>query len=250
MKKKVDYRILSLIVMLIIVSFSSCKKDDDQNENIPELSTIEISNITYESAVAGGVIVNDGGSTIVKQGVCWSTEENPTIADNFTVDEGEGSFVSQLTGLDDESTYYVRSYATNEMETGYGNQILFETTKKPSNSFHATIDGMLFNPSQITKVVAFGTIQISATIGTSALIIRFPNDFTIGVHLLSLTGYSGQYFLSTSQLYTSTNGSGFINIIEHDEQSGRIKAAFNFIGTNISNSSTVTITNGEFEVIL
>ena len=38
---------------------------------------------------------------------------------------GSGSFVSNLTGLTQATTYYVRAYATNSVGTIYGNEISF-----------------------------------------------------------------------------------------------------------------------------
>uniref|UniRef100_UPI003A8F7F1C hypothetical protein n=1 Tax=Gelidibacter japonicus TaxID=1962232 RepID=UPI003A8F7F1C len=40
---------------------------------------------------------------------------------------GLGNFISQLTGLESNTTYYVRAYATNTVGTAYGNQLTFTT---------------------------------------------------------------------------------------------------------------------------
>ena len=40
---------------------------------------------------------------------------------------GSGKFNSLLTGLTPSTIYYVRSYATNSVGTGYGNEIFFTT---------------------------------------------------------------------------------------------------------------------------
>lgn len=250
MKKMKNYWTLSLTAMLIIVTISSCKKNDEQNANTPTLTTIEVNSITFKSAKGGGIILNDGGSSIAKQGVCWSTTENPTITNSHTLDEGEVSFDSNITGLEDETTYYVRSYATNETETGYGNQISFTTLKKITSSFNATIDGIPYNPTQLNKNTVYGIIQISALKGSENMIIRIPEDFTIGSHPVSMSDYSVQYFPGNGKLFTSTSGSGTINIIEYDAQTGRIKATFSCTATDINTSSTVDITNGQFETTI
>lgn len=244
-----NYLTISLSMMLVIF-ISSCKKNDEQNVTAPKLTTIEISDITYKSAKSGGTIVSDGGSSIVTQGVCWSKNENPTILDSYTVDDTTQSFNSYLTGLDDETTYYVRSYATNETETGYGNQISFTTLKKITSSFSAVVDGIPYNPTKLTKSTMSGIIQISALNGSQNMIIRIPEDFTTGSHDVSMTDYSIQYFPGNGQIFTSTSGSGSINILEFDDQTSRIKVSFHCVGTDPNSSATVSITNGQLETTI
>jgi len=95
----------------------------------PILTTTELSSITSTSASSGGNISNDGGSAITTRGVCWSTNQNPTIADNKTTNgTGTGSFTSSITGLIPGKTYYIRAYAANIIGTAYGNQITTITT--------------------------------------------------------------------------------------------------------------------------
>jgi uncharacterized protein (TIGR02145 family) len=80
------------------------------------------------SAICGGSISSDGGAPITARGVCWSTSPNPTTANNLTNNgSGSGSFTSNLTGLQPNTTYYVRAYATNAVTTAYGNSLQFTT---------------------------------------------------------------------------------------------------------------------------
>ena len=96
--------------------------------DIPALSTVAVTNITTASATSGGNIVSDGGSFVFERGVCWSTAHNPTINDNLTYDNtGSGGYVSFIEGLTDNTTYYVRAYATNSAGTAYGNELSFTT---------------------------------------------------------------------------------------------------------------------------
>ena len=80
------------------------------------------------NAICGGNVIDDGGGTVSRRGVCWSTSVNPTIADLYTSQgSGLGEFTSIITGLSPLTTYHVRAYATNEAETGYGEDIEFIT---------------------------------------------------------------------------------------------------------------------------
>ena len=99
------------------------------------LITTEISNITATTATSGGNIADNGGFAITSRGVCWSTTNNPTISDSHTTDgNGTGSFTSSITGLSEWTTYYIRSYATNETGTTYGQQLTF-TANNPITDY-------------------------------------------------------------------------------------------------------------------
>jgi uncharacterized protein (TIGR02145 family) len=94
----------------------------------PVITTVDINNITLTTAGSGGVITSDGGDTITARGVCWSVNPEPITSNNFTSDgTGIGSYSSNLVGLVNNTTYYVRAYATNSAGTAYGNQLTFKT---------------------------------------------------------------------------------------------------------------------------
>lgn len=94
----------------------------------PSLATTYISGVSASSAISGGNITNDGGTTITARGVCWSITTNPTISNTKTTDgSGTGAFTSSITGLTAGTTYYLRAYATNSTGTSYGNEVSFTT---------------------------------------------------------------------------------------------------------------------------
>ena len=104
------------------------------------VTTAAVSSITNNSAVSGGNATADGGSSITKRGVCWSTSHNPTVADDRTADSlGLGSFTSKLTGLAPQTTYYVRAYAVNSNGIAYGEEKSF-TTNGPCNGESSVTD--------------------------------------------------------------------------------------------------------------
>jgi uncharacterized protein (TIGR02145 family) len=95
---------------------------------LPTVNTSPVTIITQDSATSGGIITSSGNATIIARGVCWSTSPNPTIANNLTMDgSGMRSFISSITGLLLNTTYYVRAYATNSAGTAYGNEVSFTT---------------------------------------------------------------------------------------------------------------------------
>lgn len=94
------------------------------------ITTQNASLITSSSAKSGGNIHSNGGAPITARGVCWGIAHNPTLANSFTTDGvGVGPFESQLTLLSPNTTYYVRTYATNSKGTLYGNEISFTTAE-------------------------------------------------------------------------------------------------------------------------
>jgi len=112
----------------------------------PRLTTTEVTAITQTSAQSGGDVTSDGGSTVLQKGVCWTTnaETDPTVELSAYTTEGGGigPFLSNITGLEAGTTYYLRAYATNSIGTAYGNEIEFTT---PTSS--STIEGIIkFGP--------------------------------------------------------------------------------------------------------
>jgi uncharacterized protein (TIGR02145 family) len=92
------------------------------------VTTTEVSNITTSTAIGGGNITNEGGSSVLQRGVCWSTNPNPTTANSKTTDgSGAGSFTSLMTGLQPSTNYFYRAYAINNAGVSYGEQRQFTT---------------------------------------------------------------------------------------------------------------------------
>ena len=128
-----QFLIKMLFTCFLLFVFLSCEKNPTESSaNVPEVTTAEVSAITDTSAQCGGTITSDGGATVTARGVCWSTDQTPTVSDNKTIDgTGAGSFTSSITGLATNTTYYVRAYATNGTGIGYGSTMSFTTLGIP-----------------------------------------------------------------------------------------------------------------------
>lgn len=114
-------------VILLIILVHSCEEEKPMPKP-PDLTTSEITAITQTTAISGGNITDDNGEPITARGVCWDIGTDPTTENNKTSNgTGIGSFVSNITGLLPGTVYYVRSYATNNAGTSYGNEISFPT---------------------------------------------------------------------------------------------------------------------------
>ena len=117
------------------------------NTQLPTVTTTNATNITNTQATTGGNVTNQGSSAVTVKGVCWSTTQNPTTANNKTVNgSGTGSYNTDIYPLTANTTYYVRAYATNSSGTAYGNQIIFTTNGGIVNCGTVTdIDGNVYN---------------------------------------------------------------------------------------------------------
>lgn len=124
-----------------------------QNVSLPTVTTNEITNITQTTAQGGGNVTNDGGATVTERGICWSTNQTPTISSSHASSgTGSGAFTVNMTGLTAHTTYYVRAYAINSAGTSYGSQISFTTAQN--------ITAPTVTTSQVTNIT-----QTSATGG-------------------------------------------------------------------------------------
>jgi uncharacterized protein (TIGR02145 family) len=121
---------------------------------LASLTTTAITSITQTTAVSGGNITNDNGGSVYARGVCWNNATNPTTANNKTTDgKGIETFVSNLIGLQPGTIYYVRSYATNNAGTSYGEEKTFTTYKANAIS---DFEGYYYNIINIGTQVWMG----------------------------------------------------------------------------------------------
>jgi len=121
---------------------------------VPTVSSADTSNVTKYTAMCGGTITNDNGSSISARGVCWNTSGSPTIANSKTNDgTGSGSFASTMTGLNENTWYCYRAYATNSAGTGYGSDRWFNTRATLPTVTTDQITGIT-----TTTAIALGTV--------------------------------------------------------------------------------------------
>lgn len=134
MQNKYNIRVCFLAIMgLFLILISGCKKEESKKiipvlTTSPVLTISPISEIEKTEAKSGGNISSVGGLTITACGICWSTNQTPSITDNkTTLSFTSGNYSDTLINLIPNTTYYVRAYATNSLGTGYGNVISFTT---------------------------------------------------------------------------------------------------------------------------
>lgn len=120
------------------------------NDTTPSVATTTVSTFISNSANVGGHVSSDSNIPVTESGVYWGTSENPEATGiKLQIGSGRGSFLTKLSGLTPNKTYYVRAYAINSIGTGYGEQISFRT---PGDSITVTdIEGNVY------KIVTIGS---------------------------------------------------------------------------------------------
>ena len=150
---------------------------------IPEVTTTDVTNITQTTATCGGEVVYDGGAAVIDRGICWSTDPEPTIDDTYTsCGDGIGGFSSQLTRLNMNTTYYVRSYAVNSVGIGYGNEVSFTTPpigniKLLSIGNSYSEDALAYVPFILENMNVDANIQIGILSKGGASLITHVDNF-------------------------------------------------------------------------
>lgn len=168
------------------------------------VTTDEVSDITINTAVCGGNVLNDGFAEVTERGICYATHQEPTVFDyKVAGGEGLGLFQCRMSGLEMLTTYYVRAYAKNSEGYAYGNEVSFVTadeTYLPEVITHEVTDFNHFYAIGGGEVVADGGLDIirrGVCWGTS------PNP-TIYNNMLTASGGMGEFECRITYLFGNT----------------------------------------------
>lgn len=109
----------------------------------PVIKTLKIENLQHNKIEVSGEITDLGDGFVTAHGFVYSKVNNePTISD-AQLDLGSstqvGRFEGSISGLSEETTYYVRAYARNGVGISYGGTLKITTKTAPP----AVLDGLL-----------------------------------------------------------------------------------------------------------
>jgi len=198
----------------------------------PILTTTAVSSIAGVTALSGGTITFDGGSAVTARGVCYGISPAPTLSNSVTSDGvGTGTFISTLTGLTANTTYYVRAYATNSVGTTFGNEVSFKTVSVPTvtTSAYTALNGISASAGGSVTNDGGGTVSVSglcwSTSPSPTLANSFNTSFTASMTGMTVntvyyvrayatnvagTGYGNQISFNSGQVMGSTYGGGLV----------------------------------------
>ncbi|MBE0637828.1 MAG: hypothetical protein IH598_04860 [Bacteroidales bacterium] len=132
--------LLRILILLVVIAFivlvaQNCKKVD--LDRIALVKTLNVSNVTTNSASVSGEII-DAGEQVKSYGFVVATFQNPTITDQKVVSGTSaqtGNFSGMVSGLSQNTNYWVRSYVEGENETVYGDNLSFKTVAGTSSAW-------------------------------------------------------------------------------------------------------------------
>lgn len=107
---------------------------------VPLVVTNEPTLASHNSISVSGEVTYEGVSSVTRKGICWATTSNPDITNNVTeCGSGIGAFSTTMSNLSENTTYYIRAFATNSFGTSYGSEYRITTPYTPI--FDNTISG-------------------------------------------------------------------------------------------------------------
>ena len=130
----------------------------DTCDKTPVLTTQTAINITTSSATIFGTLTPSLCDTsITAKGFVWAKTSAPTLTDNFIEITGD-SLIHNLTSLDDDQSYFFRTYSTNSVGTFYGNEKSFTTSKIPI-AVYLDANGVTIKASATAIIGDTGTVN-------------------------------------------------------------------------------------------
>ena len=120
----------SLVLFIFAWMMLSCEKEAQP----PVVETKRVSDIGLSSFTASGTLVEPGSGGVSQHGFCWSLAPAPDLEGDSSVRLGQrteaGDFTYDITGLEQNTTYYLRAYAVNEAGIGYGKDMVVKTDRE------------------------------------------------------------------------------------------------------------------------
>ena len=171
---------------------------------VPVLQTnpVTYNNGDYSSVIGSATILNNGGSPITQSGLVWSTQRHPNVLTNegLTSDGTTiGNFTSVMTNLSPGTYYFLKPYAINGTDTGYGREIVFNAKKnKWDGVYDLTFSNFhpVYNPNYDGS---FTQVELKTT-GPNSCKIYWP--LAGGYYNPSVLNGGLQYYVSQEPEYT------------------------------------------------
>jgi uncharacterized protein (TIGR02145 family) len=242
-KTKQQFHNLPLIILgIAILSLYGCKLESYELAAFPSVTTTTtISAIKANSAISGGDVTQDAGTTITARGVCWSVKTDPSVEDSLTKDgSGLGIFQSIIKNLLPNTRYYVRAYAASSVGTTYyGKTISFKTADLSTVSTRLVVDSITATTAEVGGSIVKNN---SDTILSKGVCWSTSINPTINDSLTVAGAGPGDFNCTLKNLFPNTTY--FVRAYATDNVGTVYGVAVGFLTRRLSNlAATTTVTN-------
>lgn len=129
-RMKAQFQIL--LISILFINFLACKKS---NNRLPLLTTsVYSTGVNYASC--SGVLYSEGDAKVTEKGILWLKEGAAGEGNKVVCETSGQTFTGFINGLEPETQYKARAYATNKFGTSYGKWISFKTLTAYFPSLH------------------------------------------------------------------------------------------------------------------
>ena len=176
--KKMKY--IYLLFLAFSFLFLSCDKDGilkDYSKPYPTVTTNKVVQLGGDTVLLTGTITSKGGPELYACGFYFSTKTSPALTDNQIILEPvDGEFSIKVVGLSSDSTYYVGTYALNELGISKGTIVSFNVGEPVPSIAPCTVNADVItyfgddysNPSTTFNLNGFnGVSELKASFSSS-----------------------------------------------------------------------------------
>lgn len=128
LKDGTKYYVRAYAVNELGVGYSEVTEFTITDITLPIWGAVSVSNVGKTKADVSATLTSDGNATITEMGLCWSTQQEPTIYDKKLICPTSNQISTELTGLEGLTTYYLRAYAVNREGVAYSEEVTFTTS--------------------------------------------------------------------------------------------------------------------------
>ena len=178
-----------LIYLFLTVFIVACSSEDSNNQDNNDgdnndtnceyvLNTLPVTNATTDSATFNGIISLEGNCEfpITEQGFVYSTELQPTIADS-KININGNDVTTTIGDLEPNTTYYARTFLTNDLGDFYGNEVSFTTNETICDVVYLDENGITIKAYECAEVGETGVVNgVTYTVVDEAMLREMIAD--------------------------------------------------------------------------
>ena len=209
-------------------------------------TAVTSSAIAGKSASLTGSLMDSGGEPVTERGfviAVTSVNANPQIGGAGVVKivvtgSGTGSFSANALGLNGETAYTFRAYATNTLGTNYSSNGNFVTLQEPPDiSYDSVINLSLYQSTLISPVNAGGQIPTPTADGNTTANNRVVSTLA-GVSAMGLVDGTGSSARFKGPMAVDVDSQGYLYIADYSNNAIRKIAPSGAVTTVAGNGTS------------